>query len=275
MEFRILRTKIGNTVITAAVINDILSLVVLSIILQIIHHGGNVQINLSELGASGIRIASFIAGIFLVDILFRKTSNWLPDRIAPFFEKLQTKEAAFGILLITTILVSLIAQEIGLHFIIGTFFSGLIVYKEIIRKQNFERVYGIISALTFGFFAPIFFAVIGIEIKAESISSYVPLFVALLSVAILTKVGAGFLGARLIKFSREASFAVGFLMNARGMVELIIASIGFAEGIINLTMFSIAVVIGFVTTIMAPVMSRPFINNMKGSVLIVDDHKKI
>jgi hypothetical protein len=54
-------------------------------------------------------------------------------------------------------------------------------------------------------------------------------------------------------------------MNARGMVELIIASIGFVEGIINLTMFSIAVVIGFVTTIMAPIMSRPFINNMKGS----------
>jgi Kef-type K+ transport system membrane component KefB len=275
MEFRILKTKIGNTVITAAVINDILSLIVLSIILQTIHHGGNVQINFSELGASVIRIASFIAGIFLVDILFRKTSNWLPDRIAPLFEKLQTKEAAFSILLITTILVSLIAQEIGLHFIIGTFFSGLIVYKEIIRKQNFERVYGIISAITFGFFAPIFFAIIGIEIKAESISSYVPLFVALLSVAILTKVGAGFLGARLLKFSREASFAVGFLMNARGMVELIIASIGFAEGIINLTMFSIAVVIGFVTTIMAPVMSRPFINNMKGSILIVDDHKKI
>ncbi len=106
-------------------------------------------------------------------------------------------------------------------------------------------------------------------------SNHVPLFVTLLSVAILTKVGAGFLGARLIKFSREASFAVGFLMNAIGMVELIIASIGFAEGIIDLTMFSVAVVIGFVTTIMAPVMSRPFINNMKGSILIVDDHKKI
>jgi hypothetical protein len=59
------------------------------------------------------------------------------------------------------------------------------------------------------------------------------------------------------------------------MVELIIAAIGFAEGIINLTMLSIAVVIGFVTTIMAPVMSRPFINNMKGSIIIVDYQKKI
>ena len=63
--------------------------------------------------------------------------------------------------------------------------------------------------------------------------------------------------------------------NARGMVELITGAIGFAEGIINLTMLSITVVIGFLTTIMAPVMSRPFINNMKGSIIIVDYHKKI
>ena len=86
--------------------------------------------------------------------------------MSPLFARLQTKEAAFGILLISTILLSLTAQElIGLHFIIGTFFSGLIVYKEIIRKQNFERVYGIISAITFGFFAPIFFAIVGINVQ--------------------------------------------------------------------------------------------------------------
>ena len=75
---------------------------------------------------SVIKISLFIGGIFLVDILFRKTNVWLQRRGAYFFNKLQTQEAAFGILFISTILVSVIAQEvIGLHFIIGTFFSGL------------------------------------------------------------------------------------------------------------------------------------------------------
>ena len=264
MQFGILETKLGNTVITAAVINDIFSLVVLSIVLQL--HGANgAEVNIMETTRnSGIKISLFIGGIFLVDILFRKANVWFQRRGTYFFEKLHTKEAAFGILLISTILVSVIAQVvIGLHFIIGTFFSGLIVYKEIIRKENFERVYGIISAISFGFFAPIFFAVIGININMDSIANNLPFFIVLAIVAVITKVGGGYIGSRLIKFSKDESLAIAFLMNGRGMVELVIASIGFSSGIIDSTIFSITVTIGWVTTILAPILSRPYVMKIK------------
>ena len=264
MQFGILETKLGNTVITAAVINDIFSLVVLSIVLQL--HGANgAEVNIMETTINSvIKILLFIGGIFLVDILFRKASVWFQRRGTYFFEKLHTKEAAFGILLISTILVSVIAQVvIGLHFIIGTFFSGLIVYKEIIRKENFERVYGIISAISFGFFAPIFFAVIGININMDSIANNLPFFIVLAIVAVITKVGGGYIGSRLIKFSKDESWAIAFLMNGRGMVELVIASIGFSSGIIDSTIFSITVTIGWVTTILAPILSRPYVMKIK------------
>lgn len=264
MQFGILETKLGNTVITAAVINDIFSLVVLSIVLQL--HGANgAEVNIMETAINSvIKISLFIGGIFLVDILFRKANVWFQRRGTYFFEKLHTKEAAFGILLISTILVSVIAQVvIGLHFIIGTFFSGLIVYKEIIRKENFERVYGIISAISFGFFAPIFFAVIGININMDSIANNLPFFIVLAIVAVITKVGGGYIGSRLIKFSKDESWAIAFLMNGRGMVELVIASIGFSSGIIDSTIFSITVTIGWVTTILAPILSRPYVMKIK------------
>ena len=264
MQFGILETKLGNTVITAAVINDIFSLVVLSIVLQL--HGANgAEVNIMETTINSvIKILLFIGGIFLVDILFRKANVWLQRRGTYFFDKLHTKEAAFGILLISTILVSVIAQVvIGLHFIIGTFFSGLIVYKEIIRKENFERVYGIISAISFGFFAPIFFAVIGININMDSIANNLPFFIVLAIVAVITKVGGGYIGSRLIKFSKDESWAIAFLMNGRGMVELVIASIGFSSGIIDSTIFSITVTIGWVTTILAPILSRPYVMKIK------------
>jgi Na+:H+ antiporter len=266
MQFGILNSKLGNTVITAAVINDILSLIVLSITLQLsaVSEGTAASIDFADIALSGAKIAAFLGGIFLFDILFRKSSNWLPGKAEPFFKKyLQTKEAAFGILLITTIAISLIAQEIGLHFIIGTFFSGLIVYKEMIGLQNFSRVYGIISAITFGFFAPIFFALIGIEFQVQSLVNSIPLFLVLLAVAIVTKISAGFVGARIAKFSRESSMAIGLLMNGRGMVELVIASIGFASGILDVRLFSIAVAIGFITTIIAPLTSRPLVSLVK------------
>lgn len=264
MQFGILETKLGNTVITAAVINDIFSLVVLSIVLQL--HGANgAEVNIMETTINSvIKILLFIGGIFLVDILFRKANVWLQRRGTYFFDKLHTKEAAFGILLISTILVSVIAQVvIGLHFIIGTFFSGLIVYKEIIRKENFERVYGIISAISFGFFAPIFFAVIGININMDSIVNNLPFFIVLAIVAVITKVGGGYIGSRLTKFSKDECWAIAFLMNGRGMVELVIASIGYSSGIIDSTIFSITVTIGWATTILAPILSRPYVMKIK------------
>ena len=268
MEFGIIKTKLGSTIITAAVINDILSLIILSVILQLSESGGTGTIDINQILDSLIKIATFIGGIFLVDILLRKTSHWLPSRMSPLFARLQTKEAAFGILLISTILLSLTAQElIGLHFIIGTFFSGLIVYKEIIRKQNFERVYGIISAITFGFFAPIFFAIVGINVQIDLIVKVIPLFLLLTAVAILSKVGASYLGSRLARFSKDESVAIAFLMNGRGMVELVIATIGFGLGLIDITLFSIAVLIGFITTIMAPVFSRPYVTKIKSKTL--------
>jgi len=264
MQFGILETKLGNTIITAAVINDIFSLVLLSIVLSL-NEATGAPVNIMEQTINTIiKISLFIGAIFLVDILFRKANVWLQRRGAYFFEKLQTKEAAFGILLISTILVSVIAQVvIGLHFIIGTFFSGLIVYKEIIRKENFERVYGIISAITFGFFAPIFFAVIGININMDSIVNNLPFFIVLAIVAVVTKVGGGYIGSRLIKFSKEESLAIAFIMNGRGMVELVIAAIGFSAGIIDSTIFSITVTIGWATTIMAPILSRPYVMKIK------------
>lgn len=264
MQFGLLETRLGNTIITAAVINDIFSLVLLSIVLSLNETSG-VPVNIMEQTINTIiKVSLFIGGIFLVDILFRKAKFWFQRRGAYFFEKLQTKEAAFGILLISTILVSVIAQVvIGLHFIIGTFFSGLIVYKEIIRKENFERVYGIISAITFGFFAPIFFAVIGININMDSIVHNIPLFIILGIVAVVTKVGGGYIGSRLIKFSKDESLAIAFIMNGRGMVELVIAAIGLSSGVIDINIFSITVTIGWITTIMAPILSRPYVMKIK------------
>jgi Kef-type K+ transport system membrane component KefB len=263
MELGIIRTRLGNAVMTSAVINDIFSLVILSIILQLNNIDNLGQMNYAATGFSVINIGSFVGGIFMIDLLFRKTSHWLPKRMAPLFSKMKTKEAAFGMLLITTITISLIAQQAGLHFIIGTFFSGLIVYKQIIGKKNFDRVYGIVSAISFGFFAPIFFALIGIQFSAQSLLSAIPIFLSLLAVAIIGKVGGGSLGARLAKFNKEQCLSIGFLMNGRGMVELVIASIGFSAGILDTKLFSVAVAIGVITTIMAPVLSRSFIERSK------------
>lgn len=280
IQFGIPNSRLGNTVITAAVVNDIMSLIVLvlSIILQVAADGGMGQLNLGNILVSGINMALILGGIFLIDILPRKIAVGLRRKVEPFFKRLQTKEPVFGVLLIIAIAISLLAQDIGLHFIIGTFFSGLVIYKGRIGLQNFKRVYGTISAITFGFFAPIFFALIGIEFNIQSLVNAILLFSALLGIAIATKIAAGYIGSKIVGFSCEVSLAIGFLMNGSGMVELVIASIRFVAGVIEMTLFSIPVAIGLATSILAPITSRPMVSSAKSkgsdAVLIKDSSGK-
>lgn len=256
MEFGLLNSKLGTTVVTAGIINDVLSLIVLGVVVQISQSGGG-ELNYSQIVFSILNIAIFLAAIFIADFLLRRTAHWFPARVTPFFKKmLQTRESAFGIMLIIAIGLSLIAERVGLHLVIGTFFSGLLINRELVGRENFERVSDVFSAVTFGLLSPIFFASIGVEFNAQSVLGSIPLFIILLIVAITGKIGGSYIAAKLAGFSKSASKTIAYLMNSRGMVELVIASIGLELGLIDITVFSIVVAVGFITTVMAPVMAR-------------------
>ncbi len=258
MEFKLLKSKIGGIVMTAGVIDDVLSLIALAIILQLAAapNSSAEQIDIVEIFVSILKITIFLGGIFLLDVVIKKTKHWLPYKASKGFGKLQTKEIGFAVLLITTFGFSVIAEMVGLHFVIGAFFAGLIVVKDVIGKENFAKVRGVNSAIVFGLLSPIFFAFIGIEFFAQSIADVFPLFLMLLGIAIGGKIVGGYIGGRLAGFSNFESFTIGNLVNSRGMVELVIATIGLEAGIIDETLFSVIVAVGFVTTVMAPIFAR-------------------
>jgi Kef-type K+ transport system membrane component KefB len=255
MEFGLLKSKMGTTVITAGIIDDVLSLVILAIIIQLSVNGVD-QVNYNDVGFSVVKIAAFIGGIFLIDIILKKQMRWLPIKISSLVSRLKSREIGFGILLISAFGISLIAENVGLHFAIGSFFAGLIIYKEMIGEKNYEKVNGVFTAITFGLLSPIFFAIIGMQFRIQSIFDSLPLFLLLLITAIVGKISGGFIGAKIGGFSNNESMTIGHLVNNRGMIELVIAAIGLELGIIDITLFAIIVAIGFITTIMAPVMAR-------------------
>jgi Kef-type K+ transport system membrane component KefB len=149
MEFGLLKSKMGSTIMTAGIVDDILSLITLAIILQLAQNGGDLEFG--EIGFSVFKIAAFLGGVFLLIFILKKTHHWLPQKFAPFFAKLKTREAGFGILLVSALGLSLIAEAVGLHFVIGTFFAGLLAYKEIVGIEYKEKINDVFSALTFGF----------------------------------------------------------------------------------------------------------------------------
>lgn len=255
MEFGLLKSRLGTTVITAAIIDDVLSLVVLAIIIQLAANGAE-GVDYPEISFSVVKIVAFIGGIFLLDFIIKKTMHRRPIKFLSQPNIMKSREVGFGMLLISAFAISLIAENVGLHFVIGTFFAGLIIYDQIIGKRNFEKVNSVFTAITFGLFSPIFFAFIGIQFHLQSIFDSLWLFIVLLAAAVGGKIAGSFIGARIAGFSNSESLTIGNLMNSRGMVGLVIASIGLELGIIDIALFAVVVGIVFITTIMAPVLAR-------------------
>jgi Kef-type K+ transport system membrane component KefB len=254
MEFGMLKTKLGATVITAGVINDILALVVLGIILQLPAAGGS-TISYLGVAASVAKIGVFVGGALFVDRLLRRHPQWAQRQLARLGPRLGTRESAFGVMLTFSIGVSLLAEWAGLHFIIGTFFAGLLL-NEAMGDDLLGRDTNVLSGITFGFFAPLLFAFIGVEFDAEALTGVLLLAGALLVVAIAGKLVGGFAGVRLAGFSRPQSNLIALLLNSRGFVELVIATIAYQAGLIDLALFSVVVGIGVITTIISPITAR-------------------
>ncbi|MBM3904985.1 MAG: cation:proton antiporter [Thaumarchaeota archaeon] len=261
MEFGLLKSKIGSAVITAAVINDILALLVLAVILQL-PSDGTISVNHLDVMESVGKISIFFGIVAALALVINTQSFAVPQKIDAFISRLRTKEAGFGVLLILAVTFSLFAHYSDLHFIVGAFFAGLIFGKNFSQKHT-EHAHGFVSGFTFGLFAPIFFVLIGLEFNVHSLADSIPFFVALLVIAVATKVIAGYIGARITRFSHNDGLVIGCLMNGRGMVELAIASIGYSVGILDVRLFSIAVAIGFVTTILTPIIAKPFVERLK------------
>ena len=259
LELGILKTKIGTTVISVAVIDDIISLVILAVILQI-HAGEGTSFDFGELGISVVQMIAYLIGIALLAFAVYKINRLFPQRIEHFFAKAKTREAVFGIFIVVAIMLSLIADFMRLHFIIGTFFAGLIFSEMILSKKEVGRAYGIMSGITFGFFAPLFFAIIGMQFSGQSLENFILFLVLLVIFGIMGKTFGGFIGTKLCRFPNYQGIIIATLLNGRGTIGIAITSLAYSVGILDITLFSVCVAICFITTIITPIIARSLLH---------------
>ena len=118
-------------------------------------------------------------------------------------------------------------------------------------NRDFEKVQRSISGITMGFLAPIFFATMGISFNFCALDNGLLLTVVLFS-SFFSKIFGGFLGGKMAGFSNSKSLTLGLGLNARGIMELVIANIALAKGFIDVSMFSILVLMALLTTILTP-----------------------
>ncbi len=175
---------------------------------------------------------------------------------------LKAHELEISAVLVGAFAFAVLAEVLGLHFIVGAFVAGLYFGQKTIDMESYEKVRDTISAMTFGFLAPIFFASMGFNMDFTAVVE-VPWFLGLLILcAFVGKVVGAGAAARGLGFSRNDSAAIGIGMSPRGAVELVIAGIALKAGLFAKVtaeisvvdyLFSAVVVMSVVTTVVSPI----------------------
>jgi len=246
MELGHLRSKEGTTILGAAIIDDVLGIIALSVM---------VAITASGTPGAPRSIPVIIANMFLFFVLSITLGSLLLEGIVSFVEKrVRASEALFAAALVIIFVYSYAAQALGrVATITGAYIAGVLFSRTSVHR-SIERQVG---ALTYGFLAPIFFVSIGLEADVHLLSPSDVLFaVVITAAAILTKQFGSALGTLAARFSWRESIRVGTGMVSRGEVALIVASIGFGAGIIEEDVLAVMIIMTLVTTIATPVMLR-------------------
>ncbi|MGH9352172.1 MAG: cation:proton antiporter, partial [Terriglobia bacterium] len=247
MNLNKLRSKVGSTILGAAVIDDVMGLVVLSLVIAM-------EARTATAGGSPWLQAG---GTILRVLLFTGVLLWLGPRLVRAVFRharhLHGPHVSVAVALALALLFAFLAQYAGgMASITGAYLAGLFIAATPVHAE----VINDLRSMTNSFFGPLFFVSIGLEINARQIAGHLEFFLLIFLVAVLGKVMGCGLGTWFNGFSAGDSLTVGVGMIPRGEVGLITASIGYAAGLVSAEVFSLVVILVLATTLVTPVMLR-------------------
>lgn len=258
MDLGKLNSKIGQKIVSVAVFDDVIALTILGILLDLKDVEKTFTVVTNSVLYTLLKLIFFMLIIALTYRMIKKLSNkenFIENQLNTILSYLKGKESLFAVFFVFILIFASITESIGLHFIIGAFFASMFITKDLVGEKHLETFHNTTNSMAMGFLAPIFFAGIGLEFQFSSIENY-GLLVAIILVSFLSKILGGFIGGKIVGYSNPFSFAMGIGLNARGIMELVIANIAYKSGIINIEIFSMLVIMGLITTISTPILLK-------------------
>ncbi|MBT3322941.1 MAG: cation:proton antiporter [Anaerolineae bacterium] len=253
MEMKVLRTRVGIGLLGAAVFDDILVVLGLSIFVALSVGSGGFW------GILWIAVRMFLyMGVAAVIGM-----TFLP-KLSRKIDLLPISQGLMAFVLVVALFYAWTAEVLGgMAAITGAFLAGLIFARSPLK----ERIETGVSTLAYSFFVPIFFVNIGLAANARTLTGEsLWLLLAMTAVAVISKVLGSGLGARMAGFSNLESLQLGAGMISRGEVGLIVASVGIAEGMINADIFAVIVGVVIITTLLTPAILRALFTKNKATV---------
>ncbi len=240
MDLGIFKTEIGYIIVAAAMFNDIVGWLIFSVILSMIganNHGLTFNQTL-------ILLITFTLFVLLI---LRKIIN----KIIPWIQKnLNFPGGVLNFILILGFLSAAFTEYIGIHAIFGSFIMGIAIGDSVHIKEKTKEI---IQQFITNIFAPLFFVSIGLTVNFITNFNFLIVAVILIFAFFGKVIGCG-IGARFAGLNKNDSLAIGFGMNSRGAMEIILGILAFQYGLIHANVFVALVIMALVTS----VSSAPF-----------------
>src|SRR6056297_3218623 len=243
MDMNLMRRDIGQTILAAGMSDDTIGWILLSIV------AGIAAGDAVTAGTVFTTVASVLAFLIISFTLGR----WMVRKLLIYVQdEVISSDRLLSLVIILAFLWGAITQLLNLEAILGAFVMGIIFA---MMPRLPEDVVSKLESIALGVFAPIFFAVAGLKVNILNLFDPTLIVITLIVIAIATlgKVIGTYTGARVIgRKDHWTSLSFGAGLNARGAMEIIIATIGLRLGILSQDMFSIIVVMAIATSLMAP-----------------------
>ncbi len=267
VDLGILHTRIAHVLMAGALFSDIAALIIFAAVLGLAATG--------TIAVGGIALAALKAGVFLL-------GTWIiGTRLFPIIGmRLASRNADVSMVTFVAVLAGLAfaaaADAAGLHAILGAFLAGLYIREGVLPHNHLSGVERRMKGVSVGLLAPVFFVTAGFQVSFD-VFTEAPMLLAL--VIVLATVGK-IVGTAVFYLPTGYGFreglAVGAGMNGRGAVEIIVAEIALAAGLIDATVFSILVFMAIATTATVPILLTAAVRHLKGrGELVADDREGV
>ena len=252
-ELNLVKSKIGGMIITAGAVDDIIELFLATLLLSLFH------VTITHLSFSRFLVD---ITIFLIAIVIARM--WILPFALKFFDREKSSTARFMGSLIILLLIASLSEFLGVGVLIGAMVAGMLIRQTIIKDvviPNWEEhdIARSIHIIAFGFLIPLFFVWIGINTNITSIATNFWFIILLVVIATVGTVGGTIIAILLDKGSLSEGMLLGWGLNSKGDIELILAGLALSAGIITTGIFTALVMMSLLTTLISPIIFRKLV----------------
>lgn len=235
MQYKMLEDESGLIILASVTITDIVAFVILEAV------SGPVQATLTVIVETAVFMAAFLA----VDWLLNYRRDLFRQALGRVGHLTKREDMSYASLILVGLTIAAVFQAIGLSYIIGAFFAGLIVHDGLIGRKPFKEVSDTFSRLNRAFFIPFFFGFAGVQADLTySGAKLIPALAVVLAVSLGLGMGLTYLVTNgVLKLSAKGTAKrIAVMLGGRGAIGIVIASVALSSGTIDNTAYSLIIV---------------------------------